>query len=83
MNVPQRRDRDRRLYDAADELIRRHLRSCESLPLFPDPAPPLRRGFFDPPNTFGSCGRSICRLERSHRPRGDICGHFRGGRQRR
>jgi hypothetical protein len=51
MNVLQRRDRDRRLVDAADELIRRRFRSCESLPLFPEPAPPPRREFFDPPDT--------------------------------
>jgi len=51
MNVPKRSENwDRRIDDPVDELIRRRFRSCESLPLFPEPAPPLARGFFEPPD---------------------------------
>ena len=35
--------------DAVDELIRRRFRSCETLPLFPDP-PAVPIGFFQLPD---------------------------------
>ena len=61
MNVPKRSGNwDRRIDDPVDELIRRRFRSCESLPLFPEPAPPLTRGFFEPPDT----GRQMRLLDR-------------------
>ena len=32
--------------DSVDELIRRRFRSCETLPMFPEPPPRSPRGFF-------------------------------------
>ena len=66
-NKSERRDdHGHNVDDHVDELIRRRFRSCESVPLFPEPAPPLRRGFFDPPDP----GRQLRLLDLRPEPRG-------------
>ena len=53
--------------DAVDELIRRRVRACETLPLFPDRPRSMPRGFFEP-SDIGPQLRLLLTLAQQKRP---------------